>query len=579
MSDLSEDPRFVAFLETTARITGTGMPFEIVEEDVLGERLGVYANRAHSMREILLGADRFGDRDCYVFGDGSRLSFAELLPQVASLAGALRDTHGIGPGDRVAVCAANCREWLMTFWAVGVLDAVLVAMNGWWTGPEMRNALELTDPKLLVMDEKRRARLDGDPGVALLITEHDFAGLCDDNDATVPDVPIAEDDPFILIFTSGTTGRPKAAVLSHRSVISYLMEQSFIAARGIAMAGTQRSAAAPLPSDSPAASDAPDAPAAPPPTVRLAPYPLFHVSGMSMAVSTVMTGAPTVWPLGRFDPADVLRLTREEGISVWGGGTTHVVRLLQHPDIETIEPTSIASIGIGGSATPPDVLRQIEERFPHLAGSTSTGYGSTETGLISWAPGWMLQARADCVGPLMPTSQARITDDDGTELPPGEEGNIEARSWMSMLGYWHNDAATAETVRPGRWIRTGDFGRFEDGILFIASRKRDLIIRGGENIYPFEIEHRLDEHDEVLEAAVYGVDDPTHGQVVKAVVVVAPGSPLTSDEVRAFCALTLASYKVPEQVEIRTEPLPRTANGKVMKQVLAGDVENTFIEE
>ncbi|HEY3674125.1 MAG TPA: class I adenylate-forming enzyme family protein [Acidimicrobiia bacterium] len=577
MTSIADDPRLTAFLDTTERITGPGMPFEIVEEDVLGERLDVYANRARSMREILVGADRFGGRDCYVFGDGSRLSFDELVPEVASLATALRDSYGIGPGDRVAVCAANCREWLMTFWAVGVLDAVLVAMNGWWTGPEMRNALALSDPKLLVMDEKRRARLDGDPGVPLLLTEHDFAGLfthtSDGTSATLPDVAIAEDDPFILIFTSGTTGRPKAAVLSHRSVISYLMEQSFIAARGMAMAGTQRSAAAPLPSD------APEAPNAPPPTVRLAPYPLFHVSGMSMAVSTVMTGAPTVWPLGRFDPADVLRLTRDEGISVWGGGTTHVVRLLQHPDIETIEPGSIASIGIGGSATPPDVLRQIEERFPHLAGSTSTGYGSTETGLISWAPGWMLQAAPDCVGPLMPTSQARITDDNGTELPPGEEGNIEARSWMSMLGYWQNDAATAETVRPGRWIRTGDFGRFEDGILFIASRKRDLIIRGGENIYPFEIEHRLDELDEVIEAAVYGVDDPLFGQVVKAVVVVAPGSSLTEEEVRAFCALTLASYKVPEQVEVRTEPLPRTANGKVMKQVLAGQVENTFIEE
>ena len=135
------------------------------------------------------------------------------------------------------------------------------------------------------------------------------------------------------------------------------------------------------------------------------------------------------------------------------------------------------------------------------------------------------------------------------------------------------------TQSPGRWIRTGDFGRLEDGILFIASRKRDLIIRGGENIYPFEIEHRLDEHDEVLEAAVYGVDDPIHGQLVKVVVVVAPGSALTEDDVRAFCAQTLASYKVPEQVEISTEPLPRTANGKVMKQVLAGVAENTFIEE
>jgi long-chain acyl-CoA synthetase len=566
---LSEDPRLVALLDTTTRITAPGMPFEIVEEDVLGERIPVFTNRTHSMREILLGADRFGSRDCYVFGDGSRLPFDQLVPQVASLAGALHDRFGIGPGDRVAVCAANCREWLMTFWAVAALDAVLVAMNGWWTGAEMRNALELTDPQLLVMDEKRRARLDGDPATSLLVTEHDFAGLFDDTHAVLPDVPIAEDDPFILIFTSGTTGRPKAAVLSHRSVISYLMEQTFIAARGMAMAGVPSSAAAPPPD---AADDRP-------PVVRLAPYPLFHVSGMSMAVSTVMSGAPTVWPLGRFDPADVLRLTRDEGVSVWGGGTTHIVRLLQHPDIETIDPTQISSVGIGGSATPPDVVRQIEERFPHLQSSVSSGYGSTETGLISWAPGWMLKAAPDCVGPLMPTSQARITADDGTELPAGAEGNIEARSWMSMLGYWHNDAANAETVRPGRWIRTGDFGRLEDGILFIASRKRDLIIRGGENIYPFEIEHRLDEHEEVIEGAVYGVDDPMHGQVVKAVVVVAPGSPLTADEVRAFCAITLASYKVPEQVEIRTEPLPRTANGKVMKQVLAGVAENTFVEE
>ncbi len=559
-TELSADPRLEALLATTERITGPGMPFEIAVEPVLGEELKVFRNRAHTMRDVLLGAARHGDRDCYVFGDGSRIRFDELIPQIASVACSLRDRHGIGPGDRVAVCAANCREWLLTFWAVAALDAVLVAMNGWWTGPEMRNALDLTDPKLIVMDEKRRARLEGDPGAPLLVTERDFAGIADDTSAVLPDPSIAEDDAFILIFTSGTTGRPKAAVLSHRSVISYLMEQSFIAARGMAMAGIT-------------------APPSGPPTVRLAPYPLFHVSGMSMAVSTVMSGSPTVWPLGRFDPGAVIDLTRREHISVWGGGTTHIVRLLQHPDIATIDPTQITSIGIGGSATPPDVIRQIEERFPHLGGAVSSGYGSTETGLISWAPGWMLKAAPDCVGPLMPTMEARITADDGTVLAPGAEGNIEARSWMSMLGYWRNDAASEETIQPGRWVRTGDFGRLDDGILFIASRKRDLIIRGGENIYPFEIEHRLDEHPDIVEAAAYGVDDPVHGQEVKAVVVVRPGTALTDDEVRRFCAETLASYKVPSVVEIRTEPLPRTANGKVMKQVLAGDVENSFVEE
>ncbi len=558
-TELADDPRLEALLAATDRLTGAGMPFEIVEEDVLGDQLPVFRNRARSMRDVLLGAARHGDRDCYVFGDGSRIRFDEIVGQVASVAVALRERHGIGPGDRVAVCAANCREWLVTFWAVATLDAVLVAMNGWWTGTEMRTALDLTDPKLLVMDEKRRARLDAEPAVPTLLVERDFAGLADDPSAVLADPEIAEDDPFILIFTSGTTGRPKAAVLSHRAVIAYLMEQSFLGARSMAMAGLT----------------APPGP----PAVRLAPYPLFHVSGMSMAVSTVMTGGTSVWPLGRFDPSAVIALTRQENVAVLGGGITHVVRLLQHPDIATIEPTQITSVGIGGSATPPDVTRQIEERFPHLAGAVSSGYGSTETGLISWAPGWMLKAAPDCVGPLTPTMEARITDDDDTVLPEGAEGNIEARSWMSMLGYWQNEAADAETVRPGRWIRTGDFGRLDHGILFIASRKRDLIIRGGENIYPFEIEHRLDEHPDVVEATVLGVDHPVHGQEVKAVVVVQPGTELTGEALRAFCAESLASYKVPAIVEIRTEALPRTATGKVMKQVVSGEAANTFVEE
>ena len=231
----------------------------------------------------------------------------------------------------------------MTFWAVAALDAVLVAMNGWWTGAEMRNALELTDPKLLVMDEKRRARLDGDPGVPLLLTEHDFAGLFDDPARHAPR-------------RADRRGRPVHPDLHqrhHRSAqgrgalapVGDLVPDGAVVHRrarhgdgGRAVRGRSRRRR-------------PDAPDAPPPTVRLAPYPLFHVSGMSMAVSTVMSGSPTVWPLGRFDPADVLRLTRDEGISVWGGGTTHVVRLLQHPDIETIEPGS--NQRASASAAPP----------------------------------------------------------------------------------------------------------------------------------------------------------------------------------------------------------------------------------
>jgi acyl-CoA synthetase (AMP-forming)/AMP-acid ligase II len=264
---------------------------------------------------------------------------------------------------------------------------------------------------------------------------------------------------------------------------------------------------------------------------------------------------------------------------VWGGGTTHVVRLLEHPDIETLDPRQLVSVAVGGSATPPAIIRRSEEIFPHLTGTMSSGYGSTETGLLTYAPNWILGAAPDCVGPPLPAVALRITDDDSGVLPEGGEGHVEARSAQAMLGYWHNDEANAEAILSGRWIRTGDFGRLEDGVLFIASRLRDLIIRGGENIYPFEIENRLDQHPGVGEAAVYGVDDPVHGQEVKAVVVLRPGATVGVDELRAFCAETLASYKVPSVVEIRTEPLPRTATGKVMKQVLSGETDNVFVED
>ena len=560
VSPIAEDPRFAQMLEADIALTQEGSPFEVVEEDVLGERMLVFAHRPRSMRDVLVSsAETFSGRDLYVFSDGRRITFAGIVGEVAQVAVGLRERFGVGNGDRVAVCAANSPEWLLTFWACAALDAVVVAMNGWWTESEMRNALDLTSPKLLVMDEKRHARLEGaDPGVETVIVERDWASVPADGEFALPDGEIAEDDPFMLIFTSGTTGRPKAAVLSHRSVVSYLMCQNYSGARSGFLAGATASGAAP-------------------PT-RLAAFPLFHVSGLSNAVGCLMTGAKSVWPLGRFDAGTVIDLTRQEGINVWGGGTPHVVRLLDHPAVGTVEPTQLVSIGIGGSATPAAIIDRIEQTFPHLRGTVSSGYGSTETGLLSVAANWMLRLAPDAVGTPLPTVSIRVTDDAGHEVAPGVAGNIEARSWQSMLGYWDNPEADADTILEGRWVRTGDFGRLEDGVLHIASRVRDLIIRGGENIYPFEIENRLEEHEDVIEAAVYGIDDPTYGQEVKAVVVVRNGASCDGAELQAFSAAELASYKVPAVVELRTDPFPRTASGKVMKHVLAG-ADNTFVEE
>ena len=231
MSAVAATPASRKLLEADAALTAPGAPFEIVEEDVLGERMPVFARRPRSLRDVLVG----------VGGDVRRPRPVRVVRRAAldvlgdrrrggrGRGGPARRRYGVGKGDRVAICAANCPEWLLTFWACAALDAVLVAMNGWWTGSEMRNALELTRPTLLVMDEKRHARLDDAIRVCARSSSSvtgssvPVAGVTE-----LPDVEIAEDDPFELIFTSGTTGRPKAAVLSHRSVVSYLMMQSYV---------------------------------------------------------------------------------------------------------------------------------------------------------------------------------------------------------------------------------------------------------------------------------------------------------------------------------------------------------------
>ena len=541
-----------------------GAPFEMADEDVLGEAMQVFVQRARSLRQLLEQAGRFGDSDYAVFHNGGRrraLTFADHERRVASVAAALAD-RGVGAGDRVAILAANCPEWIITFWATVSLGAVAVACNGWWTRDEIVHALAHTTPALLVADAKRLARLDGaDPGMPVVVIEEDFVDLEGfAPDAALPDIPIDEDQPALLQFTSGTTGRSKAAVLSHRSVVAFVQVVTFLGAAQAASVG--------LPSTGPS-------------RPRLAVFPMFHISGLQSASITPMaTGAGNVWPMGRFDPATVIRLTTEEGIYAWNGTATHVFRLLQDPMIETLDVSLVQNVAIGGSATTPELVRATEERFPHLVDTFTSGYGLTESGgMVSHAGNAMLQANADSVGMAMPTVGVRIVDEDGVEVPDGENGSICVRSPLVMLGYWEDVEATDQAFLPGRWLRTGDYGRLQGGELFLASRLRDLILRGGENIYPIEVEARLEQHPAVAECAVYGVDHETLGQEVKAVVVLVDGASLDLVGARAFCGEKLAEYKLPEYLEVWAGPLPRNAGGKVVKAVLRGEVTQAFFEE
>jgi acyl-CoA synthetase (AMP-forming)/AMP-acid ligase II len=552
----------MSYEDAVAALTGGGGPFELVEEKVNGHSMPVFKNRFRSLRELLARSVDFGEAELAVWDTGLRWSFVEHERMVASVAAALRERHGIGPGSRVAILGANSPEWVLTAWATIALGGVVVAMNGWWQGDEIRYGLELGDPELLVADRPRLARLEGgDPGLPTIVMEEDFASYLDhDRDAPLPDSPIAEDDPATIMFTSGTTGRPKGALISHRNLIAFL-QLSFVN-------GALARMTTPRDED-------------PPRSVSIMSSPLFHVSGFQAgALMGPATGMKLVWTTGRFDPATIMRLTLEEGVNRWGGITTQLWRLLEHPDFDPDRFRQIRSTGGGGSTFSPDLQRTLREKLPQATDEFNVGYGFTECGgLCAMATSPLLLEHPTTIGRTIPGNEVAILDDEGKERPDGVDGHICVRGPNVMLGYWRNPEATAEAFLQGGWIRSGDIGQKRDGLFFLASRKRDMIIRGGENVYPPEIENRIEDHPDVREVAVVGVDHRTLGQEVKAIVVPRAGADLDPEQIRDFVAETLAYYKVPTYVEIRSEPLPRNATGKVLKAVLLGEAENPFQEE
>jgi acyl-CoA synthetase (AMP-forming)/AMP-acid ligase II len=542
-----------------AQLLGPGGAFALAEEMVLGERIAVFGNRPRSLRAYVEQSITFGDAEYLVFGD-RRITFTEHARAVASVAKAFHERYGIGKGDRVAILAANCPEWIVAFWATVSLGAICVAINGWWTGAEIRYALEDSEPKLLVGDRKRLARLGGqEPGMPVIEIESEFEALWrHDPGASLPTVAIAEDDPTAILYTSGTTGRSKGAVQSHRNVIACVMVLCFNGLRAMML-------------------EPPSAP--PPPTCQFVTSPLFHVSGLhAHAVVFLATGVRSVWNVGRFDPVAAMRIMEREKVTGWSGIATLVWRIINHPDWGKYDLSSLRTMANGGGPTPPELLRQMRQEFP--SAMLANGYGLTEsTALATVINGSEWATHPASVGRLLPTVDIEIRDPGGRVLPEGTEGDIYIRSPLVMLQYWRRPEATAESIAAGRWLRSGDIGCMVDGRLYLASRRRDLIIRGGENVYPVEIENRLVEHPDVQEAAVIPVPNPELGQEVKAVVVPCQGATLDAAALAAFVGEKLAPFKVPSHWEIRDTPLPRNATGKVLKQVLTGEGESQFVEE
>ncbi len=551
--------------ELLQQVTGPGGIFEVVEEEVLGSPMQVFKERKRSLRQLLEDSAVHGDEEYIVLGD-RRITYGEHQRLVAAAARLLRDRWGVGRGDRVAVLAENHAEWIIAFWATVSLGAVVAALNGWWTRDEIAYGLELSDAKVLIVDGKRSSRMQGlQVGVPVVELESEFAALLaqSESDVALPEADIDEDDAAVILFTSGTTGRPKGAVSSHRSICGFV--QSAFAAGYLRMLANQADADT-------------DPPARP---CALVTVPLFHLSGLyAGAVMMLALGAKTVWCLGRFDPEGVLRLIEREKVTSWAGLGSMAPRVLSHPKLEQYDLSSMRNFGSGGAPTSPTLQEKMRKAAPNGAAAVGLGYGLSETVTsVTMISGRELEEHPTSVGRPTPTHQIEIRDRDGKALPEGEEGEIFARSPYNMLEYWRNPEATAKTITADRWLATGDIGHLRDGRLYINSRARDMILRAAENIYPVEIENRLEAHASVAEVAVVGVDHPELGQEVKAIVVPAPGAGVDTEDLARWVGQALAPYKVPAHWVVRDEPLPRNAAGKVLKNVLTGEAENRFVDE
>ncbi|GAA4473378.1 class I adenylate-forming enzyme family protein [Rhodococcus olei] len=538
------DPRRASDARTdaVARLTAPGGAFEIVEERVRGAAMPVFRNRCRSLRRLLVDSARYGDAE-YLVCDDLRLTFAEHLDRVASLAHEMRSRYGVAKGDRVAILSANNAEWITTFWAATALGAVTVGMNSLWSAREISYGVRLSEPSLVVADAPRR-KLLGAVTVPVLSVEDDIPALstaC--RGAEVPALEVDEDDPAVVLFTSGTTGRPKGATHSQRNMVAAVDFHRF--------------------------NDALAAELGRAPTGRrfLLATPLFHIAALhNLAVPRLAVGDTAVIATGRFDIDRVLRLVERERLTNWGAVPTMVSRLVEHGDLSAYDLSSLQTISISSAPSSVALKDRLRATLPAAGRSLGTSYGLTESSsAATLATAADLVERPGTVGTAVPTMRVEVRDEHGGRVPDGVEGEIHVRGPLVMLGYWNNPEATAAAIDDTGWMRTGDLGVMEDEYLRISSRRSDLILRGGENVYPAEVEDVLAEHPRVRECIVLGTEHHDYGEEVCAVVVRSPDVEVTEEDLIGYMSGRIARYKIPTRWIFRTDELPRNATGKVKR--------------
>lgn len=553
------------FAEACAAVCAPGTMFEMTEADVFGVPTRVFVHAPANIRALFaMAAAR---QDDYIVYEDERWTMPQVLAQAAQIGTALVNTYGVEKGDRVAIAMRNFPEWISAFVAITSVGAVAVPLNAWWQTDELVFAIDDSGSKVVLADDDRLRRMEAaEPGAiaAATIAVRSTGDLPDgvakledlvDTDATMPEVEIDPDDDVSILYTSGTTGRPKGAVSTHRALLNSLMA---FAAR--AAVGAVREPEAPAAGD-----------ALPTPPVFMLPVPLFHVTGLvPVMLGSFVNGAKLVMT-HRWDPDRALELIEQERVTNFVGVPTMSWDLLEAATFAERDTSSLKSVGGGGAPMPPELVKRIEDNFS--AGRPGLGYGMTETN--AYGPqnaGDDFVQNPTSTGRVVPIMSLRVTDPEGNVLESGETGEIWFKGPMLIRGYWNRPDATAETISDG-WLRTGDLGRIdEDGFVYVSDRAKDMVLRAGENVYCAEVEASIYEHPAVYECAVYGIPHDRLGEEVAAHVMVKDGQALDAGELQRFLGERVASFKIPSVITLVDEPLPRNASGKILKRELRDTV-------
>ena len=554
----------MTFQEACAAVCAPGSMFEIQETEVLGQTSKVFAGTPPNIRSLFeLAALR---TDEFIIFENERWTMPQVLKLAGQIGHLLVNDFGVAKGDRVAIAMRNYPEWIAAFVAITSVGAVVVPMNAWWVTDELVFAIEDSGSKVVIADAERLQRMqDAAPGAidAKVIVARATGELPDGvlnldeavaqlDDATMPDADIDPDDDMTILYTSGTTGRPKGAVSTHRAVLSAL----------IAFAARAAVGAVREPED-PATVEEGGAPQ----TAFMLCVPLFHVTGLvPVMLGSFVSGAKLVMTY-KWEPNRALELIEQERVTNFVGVPTMSWDLLEAETFAERDTSSLRSVGGGGAPMPPELVKRIDENFQR--GRPGLGYGMTETN--AYGPqnaGDDFVNNPKSTGRPVPIMDVKVTDLEGNDLAVGETGEIWFRSPSLIRGYWNRPEATAETIVDG-WLRSGDIGHLDDeGFVYVSDRAKDMILRGGENIYCAEVEATIYEHPAVYEAAVYGIPNERLGEELACHVMVKEGVTLDAGDLQKFVGERLAKFKVPTVITIVNESLPRNASGKILKRDL-----------